>query len=98
MTVVGCYPGNQLVERTATPAPPRLSNFDHQSAVAHGHFRGLAVTGSDFISERFGHPQREAVVPLVKCGCPCGEVIYSWSLEMERLHAEHIYLAQFDRP
>jgi hypothetical protein len=22
--------------------------------------------------------------------CPCGEVIYRWSLEMERLHAEHI--------
>jgi hypothetical protein len=30
--------------------------------------------------------------------CPCGEVIYGWSQEMERLHAEHIYRAQFDRP
>jgi hypothetical protein len=30
--------------------------------------------------------------------CPCGAVIHSWSTEMERLHAEHIYLAQFDRP
>ena len=30
--------------------------------------------------------------------CPCGEVIYGWSQEMDRLHAEHIYRAQFDRP
>jgi hypothetical protein len=29
--------------------------------------------------------------------CPCGEVIYNWSPEMERLHAEHIYSAGLDR-
>jgi hypothetical protein len=29
--------------------------------------------------------------------CPCGELIYSWSKEAERLHAEHVMIAGLDR-
>src|ERR1700680_2779507 len=67
MTVVRCYAGNQLVESIATLAPPRPRDLDHQFAVAHGHFRGLAVAGTDFIGECFRHSQCEAVAPLLKC-------------------------------
>src|ERR1700746_3003787 len=67
MTVVRCYAGNQLVEFIATLAPLRPPVLDHQFAVAHGQFRGLAVAGTDFIGECFRHSQREAVAPLLKC-------------------------------
>src|ERR1700688_1538200 len=67
MTVVRSYAGNQLVESIATLAPPRPRDLDHQFAVAHGHFRGLAVAGTDFIGECFRHSQCEAVAPLLKC-------------------------------
>src|SRR5258708_10716563 len=67
VTVVRCYTGNQLVELIATLAPLRPRDLDHQFAVAHGHFRGLAVAGTDFIGECFRHSQCEAVAPLLKC-------------------------------
>src|SRR5260370_30859414 len=67
MTVVRCYAGNQLVECIAALAPRRPRDLDHQFAVAHGHFRGLAVAGTDFIGKCFWHSQCEAVAPLLKC-------------------------------
>jgi hypothetical protein len=67
MPVVRCYPGNQLVEPIATLATLRPHDLDHELAVAHGHFCGLAVAGTDFIGECFRHSQCEAIAPLLKC-------------------------------
>ena len=45
--------------------------------------------------------QRQALLRDLPRGepfrCPCGELIYSWSKETERLHAEHVMIAGLDR-